>query len=230
VSWLEAIPPLELDCGKYETRIEKSRVSMRSPQCRETGLVVERSVEVWNDGTIVLDQTLTNKGTEPTRKGIWDVTQCKRPLDVYFHMSKKALRPYPREGDSVNLYDSVVSEEGGWVKVSCDRPAHFKYGGLADRGVVVALRRAQGETLAFVRYFFNDPGELYAHGSSVEVYNSPHYDYLEIEVHAPLVQLLPGGYTSHRQVWRVGREKGLLGPNDVEKIMGEQVFEMPPDE
>jgi len=84
------------------------------------------------------------------------------------------------------------------------------------------LRRVQGETLAFVRYFFNDPDEMYAHGASVEVYNSPQYDYLEIEVHAPLIKLLPAA-TRPSQVWRVGRIKGIVGPDEVEKVLGEQV-------
>jgi hypothetical protein len=207
--WWEDIPPLDLDAGRYELRLEDAAVEMSSEVCRETGLRIVRRIALHDDGEVVLDQALRNEGETEARRGIWDVTQCLRPFEV--HLPVEQLRPYPEEGDSVALLPEVVSRDGGWAGVECSAPLHFKFGGLPGEGKLVALRRVGGETLAFARKFEADPSADYAHAAAVEIYNSPRYDYLEIEVHAPLQPIAPGGSVSHRQRWRIGSRAGNVG-------------------
>ncbi len=202
-SWWEEVPPLDLDAGRYDLRLDGNAVEMTSRVCRETGLRIVRRIELRGDGEIVLDQTLHNESSSLLRKGIWDVTQCLRPWDVFVPV--KELRPYPDVEDSVALFSQLVSERDGWTRIECREPLHFKFGGLQSEGKLVALRAAGGETLAFARAFDVDPTADHAHDASVEIYNSPIYDYLEVEVHAPLRPLAPRDSVSHRQRWRIAR-------------------------
>lgn len=202
-AWLEGIPPLELDAGVYEAELGDNFVFMRSPLCRETSLRIERKISLNENGVVQLEESFLNENEKPIRRGIWNVTQCLRPFDVYLPLNKSELRAYPDEGASVELFEEVVEEIGGWTLVRCNKPFHFKYGGVAQKGVVIALRDDDKGNLVFAKCFEADPTADYAHGSSVEVYNSPKYNYLEMEIHAPLVELAPGERQTHRQEWWV---------------------------
>lgn len=201
-AWVDGIPPLELDAGVYKTDIGNDFVFMRSPLCRETGLRIERKISLNEDGALLLEESLINETEKPIRRGIWNVTQCLRPFDIYLPMNKNKLKPYPEEGLSVELFDEVVSDKGEWTMIRCSKPLHFKFGGIARKGIIAALREDGGEKLLFAKFFDTGPDATYAHASSVEVYNSPKYNYLEIEVHAPLRELAPGEKQTQKQLWR----------------------------
>ena len=213
--WVDGLPPLHLDAGRYAARIDDSFLEMTSPLCTETGLRVVRRVALASDGTITLDQTLRNEGSSPARRGIWDVTQLLRPWDVFVPLAADGIRPYPEEGESVGAMTRFVTSADDWARVRCDDDTHFKYGGLAGKGAVVAMRRAGGRTLLHLRMFSTDPHAAYAHESSVEVFNSGTFNYLEVEIHAPLSTLEPGGEVTHRQVWRFALVPGEPYPDEV---------------
>jgi hypothetical protein len=211
-SWLDGIPPLELDAGPYECRVDANAVVMTSPVCRETGARITRKVELTEFGEIILDQELTNAGREPLHRGIWNVTQCLRPFDVFVQADAADVRAYPDEGDSTGLKKDIVSDESGWAGIACRRALHFKYGCLTRSGRLLAVRENASEALVFLRTFDSDISAEYAHGSCVEIYNSAHFDYLEIEVHAPYKPLGPGESVSHRQRWTVARVPKAQSP------------------
>jgi len=211
--WVDGIPPLELDAGPYQAEEDGQAIVMTSPLCRETGLRVVRRVAVSAAGVLTLDETIRNESDRPVRRGLWNVTQVLRPFDVY--LPAAAVRPYPEEGDSVCLLDRFVEHAGEWCKIVCRAPAHFKYGGFARRGVVLALREEEEATLVFARTFAHPPDADYAHEAEVEVYNSPNYNYLEIELHAPWRELAPGESIGQRQRWHVLRVPGRVGPDEI---------------
>jgi len=181
---------------------------MVSPICRETGLEITRSIELSDTATIALEQTITNRSESEVVRGIWDVTQVRRPFEVQVPIERAGVRAYPEEGDSVALRDKVVTiceSDKDWTCISCFKPEKFKYGGVAKTGEIKALRQTSSGTVIFARRFDTDPEADFAHDASVEVYNSAEYDYLEIEIHGPLARLQPGESASHRQVWTVER-------------------------
>ncbi len=218
--WGDGIPPLDLDAGRYTWRREGKAIVMESPECRETRLRVTRRVELFSNGDLLVDEKLVNVGRREVTRGIWNVTQVLRPFDVYLPIATAAVRGYPDEGDSVAIHGEVLRGIDGWTQVPCREARHFKFGGIAERGVVVALRPNAHETLVHVRRFDVHPAAEYAHRSSVEVYNSPLHDYLEIEVHAPLNPLAPGAVTHQRQLWRFGRLPPNIGPEEALLALG----------
>ena len=145
------------------------------------------------------------------------MTQVLKPFDVYLPASYKSIKTYKDEGVIEDAKKKVI-EEDGWVKISCNDNTHFKVGGLINKGVLVALRKKDAETLAFSRIFNIDINHQYAHSAIVEVYNSPKYNYFEIEVHAPLISLEKGEEATHSQTWAFKRFKDNVKPEQVAKI------------
>jgi len=221
--WWENIPPLDLDAGEYSVKIDENVLEMTSPICRETGLRIIRRITL-GDERIHLRQTFRNETDNRINRGIWDVTQVLKPFDVYLPASLESIKAYKDEGKIEDAKKKMV-EKDGWVKILCDDDTHFKVGGLINKGVVVALREKDAETLAFSRVFNIDSNHQYAHGAIVEVYNSPKYDYFEVEVHAPLISLDKGEEATHSQTWALKRFKGSVKPEQVAKILEGKINE-----
>ena len=204
--WWDKIPPLDLDAGQYKADIIGSTIKMTSPLCRETGIRIIRETTLNDDGSIHLEQTFQNGSDKSIMRGIWDVTQLLRPFDVYLPAQPKQIRAYRDEG-LVEDAESKKSQFNHWVKITCDDATQFKLGGFINQGKMIALRKCKEDYLCFERTFTIDNKASYAHDAIAEVYNSPTYNYLEIEVHAPLIQLAEGEQTSHRQIWKISRIK-----------------------
>ena len=106
---------------------------------------------------------------------------------------------------------------------TCRRPQHFKFGARTPRGAVVALRPLADRAIAVARRFAIDADAPYAHDATVEVYNSPEYEYIEVEVHAPLRELRPGERQTHRQAWWVGSVTMGAGPEQIFRMASERL-------
>ncbi len=216
-SWWSKIPPLELEAGQYSAHVIDNGLQMVSPVCRETGLQIIRQVELHEDQRIVLTETFRNTTNQEIQKGIWNVTQVLRPFDVYLFAKTENIHAYENEGLIEEAVKKISTEEE-WVKIQCNDPSWFKFGGIVDRGIIMALQKKdENETLAFMREFSIDLQVSYAHDAMAEVYNSPAYDYFEIEVHAPLIKLQKGQEATHRQTWRI---KQYTGESSPEAAMG----------
>ncbi len=203
-AWADAMPPVDLDSGVYDWHLDGHRVVMTSPLCRETGCRIRREVSLDEDGTLNVTEHLTNEGTAPAHRGLWNVTQLRRPMTVWLPMAAADLRPYPQEGDSVALFPQVVRPAPDGCRVLCHDPAHFKVGGTPARGELAASRVLDdGRTVTLHRSFDVDPAAAHAHGAAVEIYNAPALPYLEVEVHAPLTPLPPGATVRQRLSTRV---------------------------
>jgi len=210
--WQDGIPPLDLDAGDYDARAEEDAITLVSPVCRETGLEITRRVHLADDDTILVEHSLANPGAETITRGLWDVTQWLRPFDVYFEGRPRA---YPEEGTTEEIMRAHVHDANGWTRVEARNAAQFKVGARVSRGEVIALRPGAGQTLIVRTTFENEPNAAYAHDASVEVFNSGDHPYLEIEIHAPLAAIPPGGRVSFSERIQVERREGDLDIGDL---------------
>ncbi len=219
--WWEGIPPLDLDAGSYQQRLDEDAITMISPVCRETGLQIIRQVGLDHDGVIHLDQEIVNKGKDTVTKGIWNVTQLTRPFDVYLPTTKSKLRSYHEEDLTLPHHQIVVEESNGWCRIPCHDNQMFKFGGMVEMGVIVCLKKMANGTLAFVKTFDIDHSADYIHRSAVEVFNARDHEYLEVETHASSVSLRPGMSCKHSQKWHLRHFTGDVTPDEVfEQITG----------
>lgn len=225
-SWLGQTPPLELDAGPYQIKPKSNGVELTSLPCRETGLQIIRDISFRDDQTIVLNQIFRNISSTVVTWGIWNVTQLLRPFAVYLPAKKEQIRVY-RGTDLIEDVGHKMSINDDWVKVNCDDNTCFKVGGMIDQGEIVALRHVytnnqskQGQTIALVRSFDIASNAAYAHDAMAEVYNSAQYNYLEVEVHAPIQALKPDEECSHSQIWKVAKIDKIVGPDEVVDSLG----------
>lgn len=224
--WLEKTPPLDLDSGAYSCEVKDKKIEMVSPVCRETGLRIIRQVELKDERTVILNQTLINESSQVQKRGIWNVTQLRRPWDVIWPATKDKVTPVHDEGLKENadykvtelFYSSALKE--GLTKIACDDRTHFKFRAFISRGAVIALKRSKKGLISFTRHFDINFDEDYPHNDTVvEVYNARDYEYLEIEVHGPLVELKPQGKVQHKQTWQIKRLASEKDALDIQKIL-----------
>lgn len=201
--WVDKIPPLDLDAGNYEFSFDQNKVTMQSAVCRETGLRITRDIKFGSENQVVLTETIKNESSAPLRRGIWNVTQILRPFDIYLPTAMENVRLYDDDDFKNCPIAKYRSKQDEWTKISCFDEGHFKFGARVEHGKVKALRQIKNATLEFTKTFSIDPSAEYGHGASVEVYNSPFYNYCEIEVHSPLVTLNPGQSFSQEQEWHL---------------------------
>lgn len=219
--WWEGIPPLDLDAGHYAPGIEDNAVFLLSPVCRETGLRIMRRIELHPGGELHLCQQLRNASTADVERGIWDVTQMLRPCDVYIPSKLEYVHPVAGEGDSAAHMPTMVSTMDDWVRIRCEAAVQFKYGIVPTRGELLVVRPNGDHSIGMLRTFDTGPVDQtqFAHGAQVEVYNSPAMNYLEVEVHAPMQMIPPGGQIEHNQIWRIGQLPLDIHPNEARRLL-----------
>jgi hypothetical protein len=201
--WLEKIPPLDLDAGRYAFEHTKDACVMTSPVCRETGLQVVRQVVFLEGGDIALIETLRNKTDHAVTRSIWNVTQIARPFDVFIPAEARAIRSYYHEDATLPDPGFIPFEKDGWAVIPCRNDMCFKFGGLIREGRTAVIKETPEGMVIFARVFDIAHDRPYAHRSMVEVFNSSRYPYGEVEVHGALTAIPSGGEVSLSQLWRV---------------------------
>lgn len=203
--WIDKIPPLDLDAGRYSFSVDdiNHSITMVSPVCRETGIQITRQVKVLQGHRLILNETITNNNKVSIQRGIWNVAQVLRPFDIYLPCSRENVRLYDSEAYQNCPVDQYVRPEGDWTVIPCRDQEHFKFGAVLRDGKILAVRRTPDQILVFIKSFPIDSKASYAHFSQVEVYNSPLYPYCEIEIHSPVVNVSPGQSVSQSQQWGI---------------------------
>ena len=206
--WWDKIPPLEIDAGRYTFEVKDNFVIMVSPVCRETGLQITRRVSLAEDGAIHLEEEFHNTTEREIVKGIWNVTQIKKPFDVYVPAALGDVRSYYLEDATLPEFGLVPQEKNGWVIIPCRGKVCYKIGAMLREGRSVVVKDASFARVSWARSFDIDFARPYAHRSIIEVFNSPQYDYGEFEVHSPLYRIAPGARVSLRQCWQLAEGFG----------------------
>ncbi|MBF0619287.1 MAG: hypothetical protein HQL19_03875 [Candidatus Omnitrophica bacterium] len=202
-AWRDGIPPLDLDAGRYAFKTLEDACVMTSPICRETGLQIVRYVRLEQNGDIQLVDEVHNLSDKPVLRGLWNVTQIKKPFDVYWDADIVNIRSYHLEDPTLPDLKIVPQELSGWAHIPCRKDGYFKFGGNLRQGRIMAVREIKDDIIAFARTFEIDPGAAYAHRSMAEVFNHKILPYGEVEVHAPLTEIPPGECTRFVQSWRL---------------------------
>jgi hypothetical protein len=201
--WVGGTPSLDLDAGPYALTWEEKQAVMTSPICRETGLRIVRKVHIDGELTVHLQEELHNTTDLPVTRSIWNVTQVLRPCEFYIPAGPGAFRSYHHEDPTLPQANGNFKEAEGWVEVPCRSATLFKCGGTPREGkVLIKMPLRGGKELVWLKTFGLDPRANFAHRSAVEVFNSPTLNYAEIELHAPLAEILPGASCVFSQQWQ----------------------------
>jgi hypothetical protein len=199
--WTYGVPFVDLDSGAYQLALDRTTgvATMTSPVCRETGVEIERRLELGDRaGTWHVTHTLRNLSGRVVSWAPWSVDMMLRPATVF--LPTRTESPYPRgvrtfdnEGVSTTVRAEVVSFLDDIAVISCRRPVRFKYGVDAEPGRLLAVLEAGDHGL--VGYRKSVPANYprpYGNGCVLEVFNAPALPYLELELHGLLASLPPG--------------------------------------
>jgi hypothetical protein len=199
--WTDEVPFVDLDSGAYELSLDRTTgaATMTSPVCRETGVEIERRLELGPQvGTWCVTHTLRNRSDRVVTWAPWSVDMVLRPATVFLPTGSDSpypggVRTFDNEGVSATVRDQVVTFLDDIAVISCRRPVGFKYGTDADPGRLLAVLEAGDSGL--VGYRKSVPAyhdRWYGNGCVLEVFNAPALPYLELELHGPLASLQPG--------------------------------------
>jgi hypothetical protein len=215
-AWPSGMPYVDLDEGAFEVEASPGGVTMTSPPCRTTGLRQIRSVTLGQQpGQWRVEHGLINDGEHTVGCGLWDVSMLRLPAVVFFP-ARQSVHVYEEEGDSARAVSKVVRQVGACAGVVCDGALKFKYGSLThDPWIAGYFTIAGGRTLAHAKRMIGVSEDAsFAHPCSTEVFCSDEADYVELEVHAPLVELAPGQRTASTELCWVGAASGIPSTDD----------------
>lgn len=216
-SWVDKIPPLDLDAGPYDLTWDGRLARMKSGLCRETGLRITREIGFDKKRRIQLTESIKNESGTAMKRGIWNVTQVLRPGDVYIFCPLDKVRLYDETAYKNCEPEKYLKSEGVWTGIHCADNEHFKFGALIEHGKIMAVRKTQNGMITFEKNFLTDAAKNFVHQSNVEVYNSPAFPYCEIEIHSPSAELKPGESLEMSQNWILGFEDRKITANQILK-------------
>jgi hypothetical protein len=218
-AWVARTPSLDLDLGRYAFDVKDGVCIMTSPVCRETGLKVIRFISLKDDGTLHLREELHNTTTQSLSKGIWCVVQIPKPFDAYVPAESQQIRSYHLEDPSLPDAAQEAFALGSWQKIPVHSSVCFKFGGIISDGRMIVLKEHKDHMLGMMWSFAvsRDP-KVYAHASSIEVFNSSLFPYGEVEMHAPLCEIAPLGSVSFERTLRVASVP-LRAEKDTDKFL-----------
>lgn len=210
-AWPQGAPHRDLDSLPWQVRAawcsaDSMGVEVQSPVCRDSGLQISRRLTLPAQGAAwTVEHTLVNCGSTTQDCGLWDVLMLKRPGLVTLALDAaqpQGLCALPgREALATLVRDGVVQQSAAQAQVHCHTARAFKLGFFSEAGRVQV--DFETPSLRYARHSAVQPGQSWAHGHPLEVFNAPALDYFEVETHSPLQRLAPGDslhYTVHERV------------------------------
>ncbi|MGX7006123.1 hypothetical protein [Caballeronia sp. KNU42] len=206
--WPGGAPQRYLDSGPYEVlstwfESRSMGIELLSAVCRQSGLQIRRRIVLSaGDGAWTTSHELCNRGELERQCGIWDVLMLRRPGKVEVTIEgeadwRESVVPFPAKGLLGDIRESAfVTGSTRLVTTQCVEAVEFKLGVKNSAGVIhVELDLPEGKRM-LRRSFPVIADARYAHGTPLEVFNSPTLPYFEIESHGPLVVLQTGESTT----------------------------------
>lgn len=225
--WIDAIPFFDLDAGPYEVlhsdiTQHRAHFILKSQVCRETRIQIFREIQFecsTDQARISINRRILNKGSQSIAKGLWEVVQLIRPCEVLLprHPSSKfvdGIKVYPEEGVSTHAIHTHVEQKHDYNLVLCHDPIEFKFGSDSPKGWILASRKnpKTQKNCIFIQKLqtpLNDADQFPHDDVIVEVYNSMKWNYLEVEIHSPLMKLNPKEEASHTIEWNLLEQESL---------------------
>ncbi len=201
-------PYLDLAVGDYKFDYQKEEdkiiCSLISPICRETGMqLIREFILTSNSEQLEVRQRMKNLSLEEKEFGLWDVTQVQGEGKVIF--------PIYNLDDIDNLLDengkefiSTIELTGQlYAIVECNSQAEFKVGTASSAGWVLSVVTRGSKKVGYLKRFPIFTEVKFGHGYAIEVFDTYKYDYFEVEVHGPLVNLAEQEENSFTEEWEI---------------------------
>ena len=230
--WPQGLPPLAIDASDYQCALltetpELVELLLTSPACPETGLQISRRIRLAADAgpQLSINHRFINVSDSAVRWGLWDVDMVRAGWVLIPRGA--GLVVYANEGDSTALVPARVQELGDYYLIDHTGPQVSKYGSQSPAGhnpQITGLLPSQQQPGSYLSYHksfdlatLETDGKAtgqYGNGASQETFKSVPtdpadpgnvYDYTELELEAPLIELSPGQSASVTEYRCFGR-------------------------
>lgn len=182
------MPPAAFDSMAVEATVTNHQVVLTSPVDPHYGIRTIRRVQLWGSN-LRIDTTYERVSGEPSKIGIWVITQFKDPVMIFGMPPQSSVftNGYFDFNFTKDSWTHLRLEHGGFV-ITRDPRAPHKMGSDTDRLMWVGEKETCVVTSSRV------PGAEYPdRGASAEVYTNPDpKKYIEIEMLGPLSLMNPG--------------------------------------
>jgi hypothetical protein len=196
------MPPSAFDSMAVEASITNHEVVLTSPVDPHYGVRTVRRMQLWGSH-LRIDTAYERVSGEPSKMGIWVITQFKDPRAIYVPVKTNSILPdgYFKFG---NEPWSQFQRKGDFIEITRDPKAAHKMGSDADRLWWVGEKEICVVTSPRVA------GAAYPdRGASAEVYTNPDpKKYVELELLGPLSTMRPGDRISATSTYMLSRRTG----------------------
>ncbi|MDO8944066.1 MAG: hypothetical protein Q7U75_12835, partial [Desulfobacterales bacterium] len=216
-SWF---PPRAFDGLPHTAAVEGNTVVITSPVDAHYQMRVVRRITLDADKPVLTVQTLYKRtGGEPTKMGIWIITQLRDPAGIYVPLPEPAVHPAGHVVFSKTAPPSLRTHTEGPRKMLSlvrDPKDSFKLGTGADTLIWIGEKetvRIDSPRVAGAEYPDQD--------SSAEVYtNGGDLKYIELEMLGPLRVMKPGDELTQINRYTLGRRTVKEPAAEARKIAG----------
>ena len=182
-------PHPHLDSGCFDVLwATETGASLQSPICPISQLQVERAFEITSDQSWTVRHRVWNRGSHSRFCGIWSVMMIKHSCQIGLDTGSDMLAQtvFGNAG-------TQAAQLGQFALFDCSTRREFKMATDNPMGRVL-LRCGPADAPLWLRCLTPPikAGDVFAHGSNFEVFNSGDYKYAEAEWHAPAQTLMPG--------------------------------------
>ncbi len=193
------MPPAAFDSMAVEARVTNNAVILTSPVDPHYGVRTIRQIRLTGT-TLQIKTTYERISGEPSRIGIWVITQFKDPAAVYVPINANSRFP----GGHFKFGNEPwpqLEVRNKYVEIVRDPKTPHKMGSDADRLIWVGEKDVC--VVGSTRY---STGDYPDRGASAEVYTNPDpKKYVELEMLGPLSPMKPGDEISFDTVYTIYR-------------------------
>jgi len=198
-------PPPELAAAAWQAEVQGSRLMLRSETNPQLNLSAEQ--HIWGDertGSLVIEVSLKNHGTEPRRIAPWQNTRV-RPAGLTFYASAE-----PAVSDAqqrLEPVDGIV-----WLKHDPARVTEsYKLFGDGNEGWIAHV----DADLVFIKVFPDVPaGKSAPKEAEIEIYVHRSGKFVEVEQQGAYEPIAPGGASHWTVQWLVRRIPAGVGAHE----------------
>lgn len=196
------------------TVVEQTPTTIRlsGPHSPISGVTIEKEIAVNPDGTVFIQATVQNTGTEPCAWDVWHNTRFDGMCQMYVPVDEKDVKVVPVLNEHSTEMPYQVADG---VFSYCPQKPPKEFSERSSKTFIYPDRPeitiTSGNYIVTIYFEKHTRESIHPKQGHVEIYNHTEHgdgnDLLEVEYHAPYKRLEPGERMSAWEVWSIAEKE-----------------------